>query len=78
MSLPAPLKAEVSTLLDDLPLEALPELRQFIHFLKFKAQLAPASPPVAIGGWLAEYRFSVEDIAEARAEMWGRFQAEAA
>ena len=29
--------------------------------------------PVAIGGWLVGYRFSSDEIARARSEMWGRF-----
>jgi hypothetical protein len=36
--------------------------------------IAPFNPqPVAIGGWLKGYRFTSEDIAQARAEMWPRF-----
>ncbi len=70
------LKDEVLRSLDDLPPESVVELRQFIEFLKYKAQstaLARAEP-VAIAGWLEGYRFSNEMIAQARAEMWARFR----
>jgi len=74
MALSPLLKDEFVRLLDDLPPEALTEVRQFLEFLKFKAKSRPYPAPVAIGGWLKGYRFSSDDIAQARAEMWARFQ----
>ena len=74
MTMPLTLRTEMTQLLDDLPLEALHEVRQFVEFLKFKQQHTPPAMPVAIGGWLADYRFTADDIAQARAEMWARFQ----
>jgi len=78
MALSPALKEEVLRSLDELPPESLAEVRQFIEFLKFKGRPAADVTPVAIAGWLAGYRFSSEEIAQARAEMWARFQDDAA
>jgi len=74
MSLSLALKEELLHALNDLSPEAVTEVREFIEFLKFKAQSVSNTPPLAIGGWLKGYRFSSDDIAQARAEMWARFQ----
>jgi hypothetical protein len=78
MSLSVVEKNEVLVLLDELPPEALSEVRQFVEFLKFKRQNATQQPPVAIGGWLSGYDFSSEAISQARSEMWARFEPDAA
>jgi len=54
------------------------EVRQFVEMLKQKTRSKPAPPPVAIGGWLRGHRFSSDDIAQARAEMWARFSSDPA
>lgn len=74
MTMPLTLKNEMLDLLDELPPDALTEVRQFVEFLKFKQHHTDTASPVAIGGWLAGYRFSADDIAQARAEMWVRFR----
>ncbi len=74
MALSPILKDEVLRSLDDLSPESVMEVRQFIEFLKFKAKSASSVASVAIGGWLNGYRFSSDDIAQARAEMYLRFQ----
>ena len=78
MALPSALKEELVRSLDDLSPAAATEVQQFIEFLKFKSN-APGRPgSLAIGGWLKNHRFTNEDIAQARAEMWGRFEDSAA
>ena len=67
-------KEEVLRALDDLSPESVMEVRHFIEFLKYKARSFPYPEPVAIAGWLNGYHFGSEDIAQARAEMWARFQ----
>ena len=78
MAMLSVLKDEVIRLINDLSPEALVEVRQFVEMLKQKAQSKPAPPPVAIGGWLRGHRFSSDDIAQARAEMWARFSSDPA
>jgi hypothetical protein len=63
-------KAEILRDLDELPPEALSEVRQFIDYQKFKAQSAAQAPAVAIRGWLSGYHFDSGEIARAREEMW--------
>ncbi len=66
----------------ELPQEALPDLAEFVEFLRFKADKAepkrqvetPFRPVlVKLEGLLEGYDFSPEFIAEARREMWGNF-----
>ena len=74
MALSSVLQEEILRALNDLSPEAVTEVRQFVEFLKFKAETVSGSPPVAIGGWLKGYRFTNDEIAQARAEMWARVQ----
>ncbi len=68
----------------ELPQESLPELENFIEFLRFKFQTrkqkkAGPNPPlkiVKLGGILQGYDFSPEMLAEARREMWHKFYVE--
>jgi len=74
MALSSVLQEEILRALNDLSPEAVTEVRQFVEFLKFKAETVSGGPPRAIGGWLKGYRFANAEIAQARAEMWARFQ----
>jgi hypothetical protein len=65
-------KEQIVHILDELSPESLREVRKFIEFLRFKSQEQAREPAVALGGLLEGYRFTVEDIAQARREMWGR------
>jgi hypothetical protein len=65
-------KEQIIHTLDDLPLESLREVQEFLEYLRFKSQEQAREPAVALGGLLEGYRFTVEDIAQARREMWGR------
>ena len=47
-------------------------VEQFLDYLRFKSQKRAGEPAIAIGGLLEGYRFTEEDIAQARREMWGR------
>ena len=78
MALSPVLKDEVLRSLDDLPPESVMEVRQFIEFLKFRGKPPSSVVPISIRGWLSRYRFSSDEIAQARAEMWARFQSDAA
>ncbi|MCX6028319.1 MAG: hypothetical protein NT169_03325 [Chloroflexi bacterium] len=68
----------------ELPQESLPELEEFIEFLRFKFQArkqkkVESHPPlkiVKLGGILQGYDFSPEMLAEARREMWHKFYVE--
>ena len=70
----------------ELPPESLPELAQFVEFLRFKAKpqkkKASAKPPfdptdaIRLDGLLKGYDFSPEFIKEARQEMWSKFAVE--
>jgi hypothetical protein len=66
-------KEELLRALEELPPEAVSEVREFIEFKKFKAQAGAQADAVAIGGLLQGYRFSDGAIDEARREMWARF-----
>ena len=65
-------KEQIIHVLDELPPESLRKVQQFLDSLRFKSQERAGEPAVAIGGLLEEYRFTEEDIAQARREMWGR------
>ena len=58
--------------LAELPPESLREVQQFLDFLRFRSQERAREPAVALGGLLEGYRFTEEDIAQARREMWKR------
>lgn len=67
--------------IQDLPEESLPELATYIEFLRFKGRTAtseaqPTSPLriIKLGGLLKGYDFSPDFIAEARREMWKKFE----
>lgn len=68
----------------ELPQESLPELEQFIEFLRFKAktrtvQIKETKPEydptdaIRLDGLFKGYEFSPELIAEARREMWRKY-----
>ncbi len=65
-------KEQIIYMLDRLPPESLREVQQFLDFLRFKSQEQAREPAIALGGLLNGYRFTEEDIAQARREMWGR------
>lgn len=70
--------------IQDLPQESLPDLEQFVEFLRFKSQAKTQqrtlrkSPLkiVKLRGIMKSYDFSPEMLAEARREMWYKFHAE--
>jgi len=66
-------KEQIVHTLDELPPESLREVQQFLDFLRFKRQRQQRmrKPAVALGGLLTGYRFTEEDIIQARREMWG-------
>ncbi|HET90689.1 MAG TPA: hypothetical protein ENN99_08130 [Chloroflexi bacterium] len=69
-------KKRIIRMLDALPPESLHEVQLFLDFLRFKNQEQPAEhtrePAAALGGLLQGYRFTEDEIAQARREMWGR------
>jgi hypothetical protein len=67
-------KDELLRALDELPPEAIAEVRAFIAFQKYKTQASTQVGAVAVGGWLKGFRFGSGDIDQARTEMWGRLQ----
>jgi hypothetical protein len=72
MGIHATTKEQIIHALDELPPESLHEVQQFLDSLRFKNQERAHEPAPALGGLLAGYRFTEEDIAQARREMWGR------
>ena len=66
-------KDELVRTLDDLPVDSLIELRQFIEFLRFKAQSRPKKLARLGGLWKDLPPITDKDIAQARQEMWGSF-----
>jgi len=72
MGIQAKTKEQIIHTLDVLPPESLREVQQFLDFLRFKSQQRTREPAIALGGLLEGYRFTEEDIAQARCEMWGR------
>ena len=64
-------KRDVLQTLEELPGESLPEVWQFLNYLKFKAATSPPESAVSLGGLLEGYYFSEKDIEDARREMWG-------
>ena len=67
-------KEEMLRALDELPPEAIAEVREFIEFQKYKAQAHTPAGAIAIHGWLKDFRFDSNEIELARNEMWTRFQ----
>ena len=72
MGIQAVTKEQIIDALDELPPESLREVQKFLEFLRFKSQEQARKPAVALGGLLEGYRFTAQDIAQARCEMWGR------
>jgi hypothetical protein len=64
-------KEQIVHTLDELPPESLREVQQFLDFLRFKRRRQARKSAIALRGLLAGYRFTEEDIAQARREMWG-------
>ena len=69
--------------IDNLPLESLAELTDYLEFLHFKAnKVASLQPPplrvIKLRGVLKGYDFSPESLTAARREMWRKFQEQAA
>lgn len=71
----------------ELPQETLPELEEFIEFLRFKTKprktnIREAKPPydptdaIRLDGLFKGYEFTTEFITEARREMWRKHYAE--
>jgi hypothetical protein len=79
------LTQELQQQVAELPPESLPELEEFIKFLRFKfqarkpkaAKSSSSLKIVKLGGLLKGYDFSPELLAEARREMWHKFYVEA-
>jgi len=72
MGIYAATKKRIIHTLDTLPPESLREVQLFLDFLRFKSQERAREPAIPLGGLLEGYRFTEEDIAQARREMWGR------
>ena len=72
MGIQAMTKEQIICTLDVLPPESLHKVQQFLDSLRFKNQEQAREPAVALGGLLQGYRFTAEDIAQARREMWWR------
>jgi hypothetical protein len=66
-------KEQIIDMLNNLPPEGLLEVQQFLSYMEFKHHSQVGQPAVALGGLLDGYRFSEEEIAQARREMWARF-----
>ena len=64
-------KEQIVEILDELPPDSLTEVRQFLNFIRFKNRGATGDSAVTLGGLLAGYEFTEEDIQQARREMWG-------
>ena len=77
MAIQAVTKDQIIHTLDELPPESLHEVQQFLDFLRFKRQQQARTSAVALRGLLAGYRFTEEDIVQARREMWGRMDGSA-
>ncbi len=81
----AALAQKIYKQIQDLPEENLAELAKFVEFLRFKAQTATKRSTkktqrlstqqiVKLDGLLKGYDFTPELIAEARREMWKKFE----
>jgi len=66
------IKEKLIHMLNELPPESLHEVQQFLDSLHSKCRERTGEPAVALGGLLKGYRFTEEDISQARREMWGR------
>ena len=66
------IKNDIIHMLNELPPESLHEVQQFLDSLHSKWREPTGEPAVALGGLLKGYRFTEEDISQARREMWGR------
>lgn len=65
------LKLEITSALDFLPLESLRLLRDFVAFMRSRAeQPAPQERIVKLGGLWEGYTFTEEEITVARREAW--------
>lgn len=66
-------KEKIVEALNELPQERLSEVSDFIAFLRFKSDREPRQL-IQLGGVWSDYPpVTEEEIAEARAEMWGQF-----
>jgi hypothetical protein len=85
MSSTAVLAQRIYEQIQELPEESLLELSRYLEFLRFKARKPKAKPAskeqplstlkiVKLEGLLKGYDFSPEFIAEARREMWKKFE----
>jgi len=72
MGIHATTKEQIIHTLNELPPWSLLEVQRFLDFLRFRTQERTRESAVALGGLLNGYRFTEEDIAQARREMWGR------
>ena len=61
-----------------LPPSNLPEIAEFVDFLRFKTQKKPTTSlrVVKLGGLLKGYDFPPELLVEARAELWRKFHSD--
>ena len=70
MALNTETRQQILRRLAALPPEGLQEVEAFLDFLDFKHARREGAPGVALGGVLAGVRFSADEIAAARQEMW--------
>ncbi len=70
MKLDAETREQIMQRLLGLPPESLREVEEFLDFLHYKQERREGGAGVALGGILAGYRFTEEEIADARREMW--------
>ncbi len=55
----------------ELPPESVREVEEFLDFLRYRHERRESRGGVTLGGLLEGYRFTLEEIAQARQEMWG-------
>ena len=87
MSSTAVMTQKIYEQIQELPEESLLEVSRYLEFLRFKARKPKTKPMpkeqqtpplriVKLGGILKGYDFSPELLAEARKEMWKKFEVE--
>ncbi len=71
MSIDTETREELLQRIMELPPEGLREVQEFLDFLRYKQEKRESQTGVTLGGILEGYRFTRQEIAEARREMWG-------
>ena len=70
MATRADLREQIADAISELPDARLTEVRRFLEFLRFEDTDEGDASVVVLEGILDGYRFSEEEIAQARCEMW--------